>query len=367
MTPSTIDRPEIESRVRDALRARARSTMVKVPDGFTPGPVLHLASAGRARRRLAPVVAVAAVAVGVLAVGVLVTRGDGHADPATDSAPGLPVTAPTGSRWFVLDVPGATPGGVVREVRPATPAGPIDLQAFRTDAGFDGPAVWIERGVGAFGTGVQVTVKGWPAYLNENFDSAVLDWPGSQDDSHDDRFHIYATKLGRDDLIAFADGLEPRAGGGWDATVLPEGLAEVDVEADAQPASEHAEWIYANADGTGYQFLVDPGGASALEAAVRDQMLLGQAGMEAISVDGRPGVIMDHGAAATAVWRATDDIVVTLRTDLDRDGLLATLRQVQAVDEATWLAQFPADQRVGAPSPGEPTSGPPDGGTATGG
>jgi hypothetical protein len=306
------------------------------------------------------------VAVGVLAVGVVVTRGDGHADPATDSAPGLPVTAPTGSRWFVLDVPGATPGGVVREVRPATPAGPIDLQAFRTDAGFDGPAVWIERGVGAF-EGTPITVKGRPAYINEYEETALLDWPGSQDDRYDDRFHVYATKLGRDDLIAFADGLEPRAGGGWDATVLPAGLAEVDVEADAQPASEHAEWMYVDADGTGFQFVVDPGGASALEQAVRDQLRQGQNRLEAISVDGRPGVVMDSGGSGTVIWRPTDDTVATLRSDLDRDGVLAALGRVQAVDEATWLAQFPADQRVGAPSPGEPTSGPPDGGTATGG
>jgi hypothetical protein len=314
------------------------------------------------------VAAVAAVAAVVLAVGVVVVARDAdHADPATDSAPGLPVSAPTGSRWFVLDVPGATPGGVVREVRPATPAGPVDLQAFRTDAGFDGPAVWVEHGVEAYGTGEQVTVKGRPAYLNDRGDTALLDWPGSRDDRHDDGFHLYASKLSHDDLIAFADGLEPRAGGGWDATVLPQGLAEVAVEADAQPASEHAEWTYVRDDGTGFQFLVDPGGASALEQAVRDQVGDGQGRLEAIAVDGRPGVVMDGGGAGTVIWRPTDDVVVTLRSDLDRDGVLAALQQVRAVGEATWLAQFPADQQVEAPSPGAPTSGPPEGGTATGG
>jgi hypothetical protein len=74
-------------------------------------------------------------------------------------------------------------------------------------------------------------------------------------------FGILAAHLSSDDLVAFADGLEPRDGGGWEATVLPQGMTEVDLPGPARPESELLESSWDSADAH-YELFTYEGGAA---------------------------------------------------------------------------------------------------------
>jgi hypothetical protein len=338
MTPSTIDRPELEDRVRAALASRARSTVVDVPHRITPGPVPDL------RSRRAPVLAAAVtvVVLGIAALAVYLVR-DNEADTATEevpeptpttgtSIPGTPIEGATGAKWFVLDMPGLSPPDSSSTPTEPVPGGLPGLQAFRAAAGFDGPSVWLEPSVGAQGGegATEVTVGGGTAYVRTDGDVVTLT------SAAEGGAYVIAAHLDVDDVVAFADGLQPRTEGGWDATVLPEGLVEVtEVEPD-QPAAEHLELEYTRTDGAHYEMFVNPGGQAVFESWAREFVVNGGS-IEALSFDGRPGLLIDPPVGETiAVWRPTDDAVVDFRTSLDREGLLEALDALRPVDEADW-------------------------------
>jgi hypothetical protein len=69
-----------------------------------------------------------------------------------------------------------------------------------------------------------------------------------------------STHLSSDDLVAFADGLEPRDGGGWDATVHPRCVTEVDLSGPARPVSELLESRWDSPDAH-YELFTYEGGA----------------------------------------------------------------------------------------------------------
>jgi hypothetical protein len=334
MTPATIDRAELEDRVRAALADRARSTVVDVPDDFTPGAFVPPAAH---RPRRAVLVAAAALALVVLGIAALAVRNDDGIDSATTEppegwAPGTPVEGPTGSAWFVFNLPDWRYMGSDSEPTEALPGGRPELRAFRTDAGFDGPSLWLEQGGGTLeGHGVtDVTVRGESADADEDGDVVTLVTPG------DDGFLVVAAHLALEDVVAFVDGLAPRDGGGWDATVLPRGLVEVTEEDPPLPAAERSEMSYTGTDGDTYELFVDPGGQAVFEERAREQVSDGGE-VEALSVDGRPGVLVDTGdGEAIAVWRPTDDAVADFRTSVDREGLLAAMEALRPVDEADW-------------------------------
>lgn len=334
MTPSTIDRPELEERVRAALRSRARETVVDVPDSFTPGAFVPL-GAGRSRRTL--LVAAAALAIVVLGIAALAIRNDDGVDSATEetpegTAPGTQVHGPTGSAWFVLDLPGLAFQGANRQSTEALPGGLPELQTFRTDEGFDGPTVWLEPAASASGGegATEVTVQGETAYVRQDGDVVRLA------SSREGGIYVIAVHLTVDDVVAFASGLEPRDGGGWDATALPQGLAEVTEEEPPLPPSEHTELSYTGPDGANYELFVNPGGQAVFEDWAREFAANGGT-IEAISVDGRPGMLTDSGGGEmAAVWRPTDDVVADFRTSLDREGLLAAMEALRPVSEADW-------------------------------
>ena len=333
MTPATIDRAELEDRVRAALAERAHATVVDVPDDFMPGGFVP-SGAGLSRRNL--LVAAAALAVVVLGIAALALRdGDGidseTAEAPDQPAPGTPVHGPTGSAWFVLDLPDLSAPRTSRESA-GTDTNHAELQAFRTDAGFDGPTVWLEPGGGAQeGEGVtEVTVNGETAFVDEDGDVIRLVTP------RDEGFYLVAAHLTIEDVVAFAEGLEPRDGGGWNATVLPRGLVEVTEDDPPLPPADRSELSYTGSDRANYELFVDPGGQAEFEERARETVSSG-GGVEALSVDGRPGLFVDPGEGETiAVWRPTDDAVADFRTSLDRDGLLAAMEALRPVGEADW-------------------------------
>jgi hypothetical protein len=356
MSPSTIDRRELEDRLRSALRARAATTAAQPPERFVPAPTGS--TGGHSSRRRALLVGAAAIAAGVLAVGaVALTRDNGNdRDDVTTRPPppaeqGLAVDGPSGSRWFVLDLPGVTPTGASVEDRGDT-GGDASLQAFRTADGFGGPAVWVESvppgddlgpGDGPGTTGI--TIQGRDATVSEMDGSVTVSLPGTADEG----VYLVAVNMSVDDVVRFAEGLRPRGDGrGWDATDPPRGLAEVPL--DGEPAGEnvYAEWSYTGQLDANYELFVNPGGAAVFEDWAREHAA-GAATVEPITVDGRPGLIVDTEGEVIAVWRPTDTVVADFRVSGTVDDLIADLEALRPVDEAAWLAHLSPDIRPELP------------------
>lgn len=336
MNASPSPSPSLEDRVRGALASRAHSTVIDVPESFTPDTVAR----HRRRRTLVLAAAAATVAVlGIAALAVQVGRDDDGVDTATDDVPepgtrGTSVHGPTGSPWLVLDLPGLSPPRSDRVPTEPLAGGRPELQAFRTEAGFDGPMVWIEPGGGALrgSTAIDVTVGGRPAYAYRDGGGDIVTITMPQQDG----VFVVAANLEVDEVVAFADGLQPRSGGGWEASVLPRGLAEVTEDAAPTPAAEHLELSYTGPDGANYELFVNPGGQAVFESWARE-FAAGGGDVVALSVDGRPGVLFDAPEGETvAVWRPTDDTVADIRTNLDVEGTLAAMSALRPVDEADW-------------------------------
>lgn len=366
MSPSTIDRSELEDRLRGALRVRADATRVATPDRFEPGPPARLTDLGQRRGRTAVRVGAGAIAAGTLVVAALLaadddgrvaTEGDGtigvEATPGVEDGGADPgataVDGPSGSRWFVLGLPGVTPTGGYRELEGGDA---VHLQAFRTEAGFGGPVAWVETageddGFGEQAPGVtEVVVQGRTAYLHDNGDRVALGWPGPDGVG----FNLISAGMSVDEVLTMAEGLRARADGdGWDATELPAGLAEIPLGEDGVADGEYAEWSYSGPAGENYELFVHPGGAATFEVWVREHLASGGT-IEPISVDGRPGVIFDAEGESVAVWRAVDDAVVDLRISGSRDDLIAAMQALQPVDLSAWLDQFPPDARPAPPT-----------------
>jgi hypothetical protein len=366
MSPSTIDRNELEDRLRSALRARAATTEARPPERFVPGPTGSTGSTGstggRSSRRRALVLGAAAVAAGVLAIAaVALTRDDGHdgndvsTRPPSPEEEGLGVNGPSGSRWFVLDLPGVTPTSASVEDRggQSIRAGQsTTLQAFRTDDGFAGPALWVETtlpgqdlGPEQDGPGVtRATVQGRTATVSEFDGSVTLSWPGGPDEG----FYIIAVHMSVDDVVAFADGLRARGNGeGWDATELPRGLGEIPPDAGDTSDEIYAEWSYSGPFDANYELFVNPGGASVFENWAREHAV-GARSVEPLTVGGRPGVVIETESETVVVWRPTDTAVADFRISGTVD-LVSDLQGLRPVDEAAWLDHLPPTIRPQMP------------------
>lgn len=370
MSPSAIDRSELENRLRDALQTRAKTTRVVTPDHFEPRTPALVVDLGRRRRRTTLLVGAAASVAGLVVAAALLTRdddvrvttgGDGATGTAETSggegngvgdavASATAVDGPSGSRWFVLELPGVSATGGARELGAGGDA--AHLQAFRTDAGFAGPVAWVESAGEGYGFGedapgvTEVTVQGRTAYLHEDGDRVTLGRPGIGGDG----FSLVAVGLSADEVVTMAEGLRARADGdGWDATELPGGLAEIPVDEVAVADAEHAEWSYTGPDDANYELFVNPGGAGTFEQWAREHVASGGS-VEPISVDGRPGVIIGGDGESVAVWRATDEVVVDFRTSGSRDDLIAAMTALRPVEASAWLDHFPPDARPDPPT-----------------
>jgi hypothetical protein len=365
MSPSTIDRHELEDRLRSALRARAATTSARPPERFVPGPGSGAAPGATVRpggpssRRRALVVGAAAVAVGVLAVAAVALTRDGNDDvstrPPTPAENGLAVHGPSGSRWFVLDLPGVTPtgAGVEDQGEPAGAGPGPAFQAFRSDAGFGGPALWVETvppggdlGPEGSGPGVtRTTIRGRDATMTEVGSTITLSLPGGADGG----FYITAVDISADDLVAFADGLRARSdGAGWDATVRPQGLAELPLDDGVSAFGVYAEWSYTGPLDANYELIVRPGGAGVFEDWAREHGS-GAGTVKPLTVDGRPGVVIQTESELIALWRPTDTVVADFRVNGTVDDLIADLEALRPVDEAAWRAHLPPDVRSQIP------------------
>jgi hypothetical protein len=347
MSRSTIDRHELEDRLRSALRARAGTTAVQPPEQFVPGPTVR-PDTPPSRRVL--LVAAAAVVAGVLAIGaVALVRDDNSGvtiSPPTPREEGLAVHGPSGSRWFVLDLLDVTPTGAdVQDRGGASVRGPNrSFQAFRTADGFAGPSVWVEGipagtdpGSGDQPSTTPTTIQGRDATVTELDGSVMVSRPGGADEG----FSIVAVGMSVDDVVAFAEGLRPRSDGqGWDATDLPGGLAEIPLDGETPSDARYAEWSYTDPLDGNYDLFVNPGGAPVFEDWVREHAAAG-ATMTPLTVDGRPGVILQTESELVAIWRPTDTVVADFRVNGTVDDMVTDLEALRAVDEAAWLDHFP--------------------------
>jgi hypothetical protein len=306
----------------------------------------------RPSRRVALAGAVAAALVAVVAI-VAVTRGDGGDRVRTRLATAdVEVEGPSGSRWFVLDLPGLTPRLDHRQEATTSPA--MTLQAYRTSAdpdsldGLGGPMVWVASdpviddamGLDPAQPGVTgTTVQGAPAYMRRWGETVSVSWPRTGAGMT----LVTAVGLPAEDVLALAEGIRPRGQGeGVDTTVLPRGLVEVTPGGPRRYPSEDAYWSYRR-EGLTHSLVVETGQGLRFETGLWGAVNGGSGTVETLSVGGRPGLITQDPERGTvaAVWRPTDTEIAHLTTSGTREDLIAALEALQPVDEATWLDQFP--------------------------
>ncbi|MGH9188237.1 MAG: hypothetical protein ACRD0U_20915, partial [Acidimicrobiales bacterium] len=283
----------------------------------------------------------ALTAAAVLVVAVMVVRDRGaEVEPAQAPSEGLP--------RLLLDLEGARLERAHESVvsAPAQQGTPSHLQAFRTNAGFDGPLLWITTVPDGAGYGFgeqspdadQVQIQGTPAYLQVHDTVVWLGWPSGGAGG----VSLAAYGLPKDTVVAVADGLRPRQdGAGWDTSALPDGLILVDDDPQAWEAGRSTEVTWVDERGHAIELFVNEGGESTFEGLVLDRVNSAVA-VEAVTVLGRSGVLSSYAADDHAViWRPNDATVAELRVGGSVEEARAALAAVRVVDEATWLAALP--------------------------
>lgn len=355
-----------EERLRTALRARVDAFDEPVPP-VVPHPRPQLPRVRRAPRLRTATIAAVLVAA-MAAVGLLVAEGDDPARrPGIDVVAGPPSEAPAppvapAVVRVVVDAPGVKAVRVDEIVSPPTgpPAGPgIDgfhMQSFRSAAGFEGPMLWVltvpppghEPNDYGFGLGRRVTVQGRPAHVQGDA-GLRLTWPAA------DGGGVILTSWGmaERDLLAVAEGLRPRPAG-WEATVLPGGLAPVIDSSRA--AGQHVtggrrvEGTYRDGSGRSVSLSVSDAGPVTFE----DRASAGHEArtFEAVAVAGRPGLMTQTGGDGSrwsVLWQPTPTMVAELRLDpaarddvVNGDDVRAALASVRVVDEQQWRSMLPA-------------------------
>jgi hypothetical protein len=161
----------------------------------------------------------------------------------------------------------------------------------------------------------------------------------------DEGFSIVAVGMSVDDVVAFAEGLRARGDGqGWDSTDMPGGLAEIPLDGETPSDARYAEWSYTDPLDGNYDLFVNPGGTVVFEDWVREHVA-GGGTVTPMTVDGRPGVIVQTESELVAVWRPTDTAVADFRVTGTVDDMVADLEALRPVDEAAWRDHLPPDIR----------------------
>lgn len=370
MTPTPTPSP-LEARLRDALHARAAATAaVEPPASFTPPSVSTPTPTpiGRARGAVPIAVTVGLAAAAVITV-VVVTRPEPAPEEqvVSDEVPSLLGPLPP----VLLDLPGSRVGQVEVNTIPGPVTSGNYVQYFDTDQAPFGPRVQLQSSppfdrppetevpdavviepdpeAETFTIGEPmtppspITIQGEAATISSNDDRTVISWPRGDDGS----VTLVGWDVEPDDLVAMANGLEPRGGGtlAWDATVVPPGL-DVGPEglegSDGGTPSWRSHLVYYDADYQGPQLSFFSGG-DLVWAQYTDPVFA----PEPVTVLGDPGVLTTMPAPPgvelqQVVWRAADDVIGTLQiTDgSDVDETIAALREVDVDD---WVAAMPDD------------------------
>lgn len=355
----------IEDALRTALRARLETYEDPLPPPRYSGTP-RTAHRGTARRATAGAIA-AAVAIVVIAFGAVRLTGGGQATPpagldvAAGPASSIPLANPPVVRLLVehpslravrvdeVLVPGGAPAG-----------GPgVDgfyMQAFRTSAGFDGPMLWVltvppptsERNDYGFGQGRRLTVQDRDGHIQGEGPGLRLTWPGS------DGGGVIITSWGvsQADVVNVADGLRPRLAG-WDATVLPGGLAPVvdSPRAAGQLAGDgrRVESTYRGDSGRMVELSVSDAGPVSFED--RAMGISTARSVESVTVAGRPGLMIEAGGAGSrrsVLWQPTATTIAELRVGrataddvVSRDDVLVLVASTRLVDDEVWLSSLP--------------------------
>ena len=374
---------DIEDRLASALRASADA--VSAP----PDQRARLAVAGRAddlrarrrtrRNRIVGLAACAAVVGGLAWWGrddqgaMVVTDSDTPVSwdlgPAPAEAPAFTVEGlvPIDGEASVYDPPPGNPP--LDLVSPVTGEGVDErpgIQAFRRPRDYGSPTVHVTYGP----TVVAGTTPATSVPLADGTDgrlvvtsptSATLSWrPTGGTDVAVARAH----GLSPDELRAFVDGLLLRQDGlGFDATVLPDGLAEDPIEPAADPSllwsADRALRLVGEAGAPlpgPVQVDVTRSDEADFESMVADRISVAGS-VDQVTALGRPAVLVhrrDDEDRWTVLWRHNRsdwvelDITAPDRPAVDR--LLASLHEVDAATFTSLLGQ--ADDNLGSTSPG---------------
>ena len=281
--------------------------------------------------------------------------------------------------YLLLDDPTLSVTSVDATVGPPTATGPDTgeagwhVQSYETAAGLGGPRVQvltvpyldadgpddIGHTYGDADTD-RVTVQGEPANLLTRDRFAGLWWPGGGDGG----VLLSAWDVAADELVALADGLVARSGGGaggWDASTLPSGLAlTVDVPRGSDVTvpwwSANVQYVRVGVEGTGPSLSISTGGAVAFADMTAPSPFQS---IEPVTVDGRPGALiaMADGADHRLLWRHSDTTIGEIwAMGTTRDEVVAMAAAIREVGEDEWVASLPPTR---SRPPGRPTCSPP--------
>ncbi|MGH9212917.1 MAG: hypothetical protein ACRD2C_19935 [Acidimicrobiales bacterium] len=333
--------PDVDDRLPGSLE-RAANDVVAIPSARVREQIRQRTRVLQRRRRAR----VAAVGVGLLVVGLgggLLLRDDGSNEVTTASPPQDDDPFPA----FTVD--GLQPA------RASEDGGPLDVpegdatgetigapsyQVFRRPDDYAGPTVYVMSGVGIGipepGTpGVEtVDVGGYEAGLSlYNPDVPALGWR-----LPDGRVvYIRSWALSTDELLGFAAGLQPREGGGFDTTVLPQQVVEDLVEPSVFDSYRNRE-LQLEGPGSVVEIFVELGGERAFEQYVDDRFDSADA-VEQLVVFGRPAVLIHYRDSErwSLQWRHTTtarvEVVVEGGDRTTVDDVIAGLREI---DESAW-------------------------------
>ena len=351
---------ELEQRLRAALRARVQGAPVTSLPRLTPGQFPE--STGGRRAVLIGGSAVLAVMAGLAAVAVL--QPDGRSGPVAVNVAGPVAGEPehrSAAVRVILDLPGLDPVRVDETVvSGGVAAGPgVDgfyIQSFRSPFGFSGPMVWVltvppppsGRNDYGFNIGRPLTIQRSPAHLQGSGPGLRLTWPADNGGG----VIVASWGLSEDAVVSFANGLRRRQAG-WDATVLPEGLAVVvdSPRAGYRPPGTRVEETYRNSSGRQVQLSV----TSVTPVGFEDRAMgvASARSFEAITVAGRLGLLIGEPGGGPSgflvLWQPTDTSMAELRLKpataddvVTREDVLAVASAIRVVDDDAWQSSLPS-------------------------
>jgi hypothetical protein len=215
------------------------------------------------------------------------------------------------------------------------------FQVFRQPGAYAGPTAYVStrQSAGPSGPGLPsetVEVDGHDATLSTYVPAVPrLSWKLAGDIEVSALFWSMTT----DEILEFANGLEERPdGSGFDATALPQGIAEDPMESVPMTTFANRELGFRAGTDTSIELHIDRSDEAEFESFVEDRLETTDA-VEQLPVLDRPAVLIHYEDSDrwSLQWRhTTRDRVELDVTGADRASLERIIAGISEIEEATW-------------------------------